>query len=60
MINFILTAIVFSIVGYAFVWVAAHQEVKRECERLGAFYVGKEVFDCTKRPNKPVKNEGAA
>ena len=27
-------------------YVAAHDEVARECKRLGGFYVGSEVFMC--------------
>lgn len=27
-------------------WIIAHSEVARECERLGAFYVGGTVYQC--------------
>lgn len=27
-------------------WASAHGTVARECERLGAFYVGDRVFEC--------------
>lgn len=60
MINIILTAVIFGIAGYQFGWVAAHLEVKRECELLGSFYVGNDVFDCTKRPVNPVDAKEAA
>ena len=30
-------------------WVAAHVEVKRECDRLGAFYVGDKVYRCEEK-----------
>jgi len=29
-------------------WVDAHLTVADECKKLGKFYVGKEVFTCTK------------
>lgn len=27
-------------------WVFAHQTVAKECERLGAFYVGDKTYEC--------------
>ena len=27
-------------------WVFAHQPVAKECERLGAFYVGDKTYEC--------------
>lgn len=32
------------------VWATAHTVVAKECERLGAFYVGAKVYDCKERP----------
>lgn len=33
-------------VAYHFGFAAAHYEVSVECERVGAFFVGKEVYRC--------------
>jgi hypothetical protein len=30
----------------ALAWALAHSTVARECERLGAFYVGDKVYEC--------------
>lgn len=35
-------------IGWMLGWAHAHYTVARECERLGAFYVGKKVFLCMK------------
>lgn len=32
--------------GYRWGWGAAHRTVATECERLGSFYVGKQVYRC--------------
>ena len=34
------------------VWAMAHSEVVRECEKLGAFYVGDKVFECKRKEDK--------
>ena len=34
------------------VWAMAHSEVARECEKLGAFYVGDKVFECKRKEGK--------
>lgn len=34
--------------GWLFGWIHAHYTVARECEKLGAFYVGSSVYHCTK------------
>lgn len=34
------------VVGLVWGWVAAHRTVAAECEKLGAFFVGKRVFRC--------------
>lgn len=39
------------IAGVANFWLGygvAHAEIAKECERLGAFYVGDKVFKCVK------------
>ena len=33
-------------VFYIFGWASAHNTVATECEKLGAFYVGKTVYEC--------------
>lgn len=35
------------VVGYAFGWGRAHVIVAKECERLGGFFVGEQVFKCS-------------
>lgn len=35
------------LIGYAIGWRAAHVTVAMECERLGAFYVGKQIYQCS-------------
>lgn len=42
-------ALIFS-VGWFVGDIAAHITVSRECERLGAFYVGERVFRCEEKP----------
>ena len=31
-------------------WETAHHTVAKECDRLGAFYVGQTVYTCQRRP----------
>ena len=38
--------IAFSI-WYMVGWINAHKTVATECERLGKFFVGKKVYECT-------------
>lgn len=33
--------------GWLFGWIHAHNTVRKECERLGSFYVGSKTFKCT-------------
>lgn len=33
-------------------WIAAHATVATECDRIGAFYVGKTVYTCIKKETK--------
>lgn len=35
--------------GWVIGFATAHDVVARECERLGAFYVGRAVFECSVR-----------
>lgn len=39
-------------IGHNDGWVKAHQQLARECKQLGSFYVGHEVFKCTKIDNR--------
>lgn len=41
-----LVALVITAVGVLVGYAEAHSTVARECERLGAFYVGDKVFEC--------------
>jgi hypothetical protein len=36
----------------ALAWALAHSTVARECERLGAFYVGDKVYECRLKERK--------
>lgn len=42
------------VMGFWFLagWVFAHNDVKTECNRLGAFYVGSKVYECKVREQK--------
>lgn len=42
-------ALVFIDMGWLIGFADGHRVVARECERLGAFYVGPVVFDCRAR-----------
>ena len=33
-------------------WVGAHKTVATECEKLGSFYVGSNVYECKPAPEK--------
>lgn len=35
------------LLGFMFGWAHAHLTVATECQRLGKFYVGKTVYECT-------------
>lgn len=48
------TAMVLALTGL--VWAIAHSEVARECEKLGAFYVGDKVFECKLKEGKSHDN----
>lgn len=40
-------------IGLAVGWAFAHATVASECRRLGKFYVGDTVFECTAKKEKP-------
>lgn len=46
--SWLIIAIISFGLGELFGWVYAHRTVALECKKLGAFYVGDEVFYCTK------------
>ena len=48
------TAVALALTGL--VWAMAHSEVARECEKLGAFYVGDKVFECKLKDGKSHDN----
>ena len=39
-------------------WVTAHHTIATECQKLGAFYVGRTVFECKARSAEPTTGEG--
>lgn len=41
---------VISLVVAVITWEAAHSTVAKECEKLGAFYVGQKTYDCKVKP----------
>lgn len=43
-----LALIIAVVIGYNIGYVQAHHTVATECERLGKFYVGTRIFECTK------------
>ena len=46
------------IVGYIGGWRLAHTTVADECEKLGKFYVGKTVYECSAIKNQtPITKE---
>lgn len=45
--TYIVNAIICLLVGYHWGWINAHLTVAKECERLGKFFVGKTVYECT-------------
>jgi hypothetical protein len=49
MTGHILTALLALLVGYHVGWIHAHLTVSTECERLGAFFVGKQVYECKRK-----------
>lgn len=60
MITF-LTAIVAFMIGHGVGWDRAHSMVATECQRLGKFFVKKDVYHCTKvewAHKEPEKSDG--
>ena len=49
---FIIAATCFSLVGFIIGHEYACRVISTECKRLGRFYVGKEVFECTNTSSK--------
>jgi hypothetical protein len=47
MIEILLALLIGYIVGRTDGWYRAHECVAKECERLGAFFVGNKTFKCT-------------
>lgn len=43
-----MSGILILLLGWGLGWIHAHYTVARECERLGSFYVGSNVYHCTK------------
>ena len=38
------------LIGVLLGYFYAHAEIRLECQRLGAFYVGNSVFECKEKP----------
>lgn len=49
MTNFFIGLLIGLLVGHILGWEKAHLTVSDECERLGAFYVGKTTYTCIKK-----------
>jgi len=45
--GYIAMGLVCLFIGYQRGWTNAHVTVAKECERLGKFFVGKTVYECT-------------
>ena len=45
------TAVLLALIGM--VWAMAHTTVAHECDKLGAFYIGDQVFECKRKSGKP-------
>lgn len=52
-LGYILTALVFLIIGWGMGWLVAHNVVATECKRLGRFYVGSATYHCTQIDTPP-------
>lgn len=48
--NWLIIVLVFNsfALGALLSWDSAHKDIASECKKLGAFYVGDDVFRCTK------------
>lgn len=45
--SYIVVALICAWIGHTVGWRTAHITVAKECERLGKFFVGKTVYECT-------------
>lgn len=45
------TVVVLGLIGM--IWSIAHSNVAHECDKLGAFYVGDQVFECKRKKEHP-------
>ena len=45
--SYIVVALICTWIGHTVGWRSAHITVAKECERLGKFFVGKTVYECT-------------
>ncbi|MGV7078462.1 hypothetical protein ACWA5Z_06610 [Testudinibacter sp. P80/BLE/0925] len=50
--------LIFCFAAWLYGWFFAHQTVATECEKLGRFYVGKNVYECTKIESSKVNQNG--
>ena len=41
------TAVLLALIGL--IWSMAHATVAHECDKLGAFYIGDQVFECKRK-----------
>ena len=48
------TAVLLALIG--FIWSIAHTTVAHECDKLGAFYVGDQVYECKRKQEQPHDN----
>ncbi|PVX86456.1 hypothetical protein C7402_102292 [Paraburkholderia unamae] len=44
--------IVAAVTAFCFGWGCAHSTIARECDRLGAFYVGKTTYVCVGKESR--------
>jgi uncharacterized protein YneF (UPF0154 family) len=52
-----LSIVLAMLLGIVIGWLVAHHTIATECQKLGAFYVGRTVFECKVRP-APTTAEG--
>ena len=57
MMGYIAVGLICLWIGYSSGWRTAHITVAKECERLGKFFVGKTVYECTAIHKADEKNE---
>ena len=41
--------ILITLIGFWIEWASAHTTVAKECDKLGAFYVGDKVYECRRK-----------